>query len=372
MSLNIVNPTTGQTTKVAGEFDTTAIEEITEQLTASDDTPFRFGYDETTGKYGYIINEGGADTVIPFKTVGTRSGAITSNGTYTASSDISEDGYESVVVSVPNSTQTKTVTAGTSNVTVSPDSGYIGMSSVTVKPTPSQSKSATPSTTAQTISPDSGKLLSSVSISAISTQEKSVTSSRSAQTVTPDSGKYLSKVTVNALAPTGTYAASSRGNSLDMGATSNYRYVNTNGVPNSNTETYTFPANDTGGTKDLGATNNYRYVNAGNVYNKGKADGGSGKATINVSYISEGSSTTGITFSATSGRVYAVVFGGKNGDNPSGITGSGYTQLGYRQRISDSAGAAIAIIQATAASVTINTNATFPYQGSVIVMQITS
>lgn len=66
MSLNIVNQTTGQTTKVAGEFDTTAIEEIAEQLTANN-TPFRFGYDETTGKYGYIINEGGADTVVPFK-----------------------------------------------------------------------------------------------------------------------------------------------------------------------------------------------------------------------------------------------------------------------------------------------------------------
>lgn len=38
----------------------------TSQLTANN-TPFRFGYDETTGKYGYIINEGGADTVIPFK-----------------------------------------------------------------------------------------------------------------------------------------------------------------------------------------------------------------------------------------------------------------------------------------------------------------
>lgn len=36
------------------------------QLTAND-TDFRFGYDETTGKYGYIINEGGADTVVPFK-----------------------------------------------------------------------------------------------------------------------------------------------------------------------------------------------------------------------------------------------------------------------------------------------------------------
>lgn len=36
------------------------------QLTANN-TDFRFGYDETTGKYGYILNEGGADTVIPFK-----------------------------------------------------------------------------------------------------------------------------------------------------------------------------------------------------------------------------------------------------------------------------------------------------------------
>ena len=36
------------------------------QLTANN-TDFRFGYDENTGKYGYIINEGGADTVIPFK-----------------------------------------------------------------------------------------------------------------------------------------------------------------------------------------------------------------------------------------------------------------------------------------------------------------
>lgn len=247
------------------------------QLTANN-TDFRFGYDENTGKYGYIINEGGADTVVPFKTTGTRSGAITSNGTYTASTDISEDGYESVVVNVPNSVQTKSVTAGTADVTVSPDSGYIGMSSVTVSPTPSQ--------------------------------EKSVTSSRSAQTVTPDSGKLLSKVTVNALAPSGTYTASSRGNSLDMGATSNYRYVNTNGVPNSNTETYTFPANNTGGTKDLGATNNYRYVNAGNVYTKGKVDGraerDSGVTVTAANHIVSGykarnSSGTLLTGTATTG-----------------------------------------------------------------------
>lgn len=103
-------------------------------------------------------------------------------------------------------------------------------------------------------------------------QQKTVTSSRSAQTVTPDAGKYLDQVTVNALLPTGTYTPTSRAANIDMGAESNYRYVTTTSVPNSNSGTYTFPANDTGGTKDLGATNTYRYVNAGNVYNKGKAD----------------------------------------------------------------------------------------------------
>ena len=167
------------------------------------------------------------------------------------------------------------------------DRQYVRMTAAqAVAACPSQTKSCTPSTSAQTISPDSGKLLSSVSVSAISTQEKTVTSSRSNQTVTPDSGKYLSKVTVNGLSPTGTYTASSRGASLDMGASSNYRYVNTNSVPNTNSGTYTFASGDTGGTKDLGATNTYRYVNAQNVYSKGVADGGSGKYSVKTGSLS--------------------------------------------------------------------------------------
>lgn len=225
-----------------------------------DTIPFEFGID-ADGNYGY--KKVGADTVIPFKTVGTRN-TITENGTYVAKSDIDKDGYSSVEVNVVNATQAKDVTAGTSAISVTPDAGYVGLSSVTVRPTPTQAKSATPttssqtvtpdsgkhlssvtvgaistqtksvspSTSAQTVTPDSGKYLSSVSVGAISTQEKTVTSSRSNQTVTPDSGKFLSKVTVNGLAPTGTFPATTNSTALDMGATSNYRYVNTTSVYN--------------------------------------------------------------------------------------------------------------------------------------------
>lgn len=165
----------------------------------------------------------------------------------------------------------------------------------------------TATTSVQVVTPTTGKLIDSVTINPTPTQEKTVTSSRSAQTVTPDSGKHLSKVTVNALAPTGTYTASSRSNSLDMGATSNYRYVNTNSVPNSNSETYTFASGDTGGTKDLGVTNNYRYVNATNVYNQGKADG-SGEVNIAVGVKTSTSTLIGktVTCKNSSGTVVAT------------------------------------------------------------------
>lgn len=65
----------------------------------------------------------------------------------------------------PVPTQTKEVTAGTSDVSVSRDSGKY-MTTVTVHPTPSQEKSITLTEDTAVIYPDAGKLLSKVTINA--------------------------------------------------------------------------------------------------------------------------------------------------------------------------------------------------------------
>lgn len=118
--------------------------------------------------------------------------AGTSNKTVTP-----DEGYllSSVVVQ-PTPVETTTVAAGTSNKTVTPNTGYF-LSSVTVTPTPTQNKSATPTTSAQTIKPDTNYHLGQVTVNAIVTETKTATPTAASQSITPSSGKYLSKVTVN-------------------------------------------------------------------------------------------------------------------------------------------------------------------------------
>ena len=62
--------------------------------------------------------------------------------------------------------QEKTVTAGTSAITVVPDDKF-AISQVTINPTPSEAKAITPSTAAQTVTPPTGKLYNSVTVNAI-------------------------------------------------------------------------------------------------------------------------------------------------------------------------------------------------------------
>lgn len=169
--------------------------------------------------------------------------------------------------------QEKTVTAGTSAASVTPDSGKY-LSKVTYNPTPSQAKSVNPSTSAQTVSPDSGKLLSRVSVGAIQTETKTVTPTTSSQNVTPTSGKFLTRVTVNAISTQTKTVTASRSNQTVTPDSGKYlSQVTVNKYPDASGTYVPTGADLNNNAADMGATNNLRFVNTATCYNQGHSDG---------------------------------------------------------------------------------------------------
>lgn len=99
-------------------------------------------------------------------------------------------------IDVIPSLQDKTVTPGEAQ-TVTPDTGYAGLSGVNVEAVDTEPGAATPSAAEQVITPPAGKFFDQFTVAAVPTEIKTVTAGTNATTVTPTSGKFLTSVTVN-------------------------------------------------------------------------------------------------------------------------------------------------------------------------------
>lgn len=99
-------------------------------------------------------------------------------------------------IDVIPSLQEKSVTPGEAQ-TVTPDTGYAGLSDVNVEAVDTEPGAATPSAAAQVITPSAGKFFDQFTVAATPTETKTATAGTSATTVTPTSGKFLTSVTVN-------------------------------------------------------------------------------------------------------------------------------------------------------------------------------
>lgn len=98
---------------------------IKTHLTASNNMPFRFGYDSTTQKYGYITESGGADTFNPFNS--DANGTLTISGTLYGSAWVSPGSW-----SAPNNPNDPGTckTSGTMTINIKVTNGVASLQSI--------------------------------------------------------------------------------------------------------------------------------------------------------------------------------------------------------------------------------------------------
>lgn len=325
------------------------------QLTANN-TDFRFGYDSNTGKYGYILNEGGADTVIPFKdcdsseiTVSAANQILSGYKDYDSSGNLitgTNAGYDAGVTQGEANMKSGVTVTGASQVI----SGY---------------KARTSDGTLVTGS-DAG--YSAGVTQGHADRDSGVTVTDPYHILSGFKGRKSNGELV-----TGTNGGWDAGRTqgqadMNSGVTvtdpyhilSGYKGRKSNGELVTGTNGgWDAGRNQGRADRDSGVTvtaasqivSGYKARNSSGTLLTGTAQTGKQVSVAHV-YDTDMSSNRIIQFPATVGAVYAISFGG-TGLVDTLPENSGYTQLGYHRNSGATYGVAVAIVQATAGTITI-------------------
>lgn len=107
---------------------------------------------------------------------------------------LTEKKYCTENINVVPELQDKSVAPAATEQSVTPDTGYAGLSTVTVSPVATEPGAATPSAAAQVVTPSEGKFFNKFTVNATPTEQKTIDANG---TFTPSAGKFFDSVTVN-------------------------------------------------------------------------------------------------------------------------------------------------------------------------------